>query len=116
MVGVQSVAEGLIRTFGPFLIPVTVFAIGAVGYTILYLVNRQLRPEDEESVVNLSAGSPERSTTSKDHGASTRGVLPYGGDESADDAGAPGAGDGDTEPEEADERFQRADEDPRHND
>ena len=116
MVGVQSVAEGLIRTFGPFLIPVTVFAIGAVGYTILYLVNRQLRPEDEESVVNLSAGSPERSTTSKDHGASTRGVLPYGGDESADDAGAPGAGDGDTESEEADEGFQRADEDPRHND
>lgn len=109
MVGVQSVVEGLVRTFGPFLIPVTVFVIGAVGYTALYLVNRRLHPDDEEGVVNLSAGTPERSTTTKDHGASTRGVLPYGGDEATGDAVEPDTGEGHTGPEEPDDG-------PRHND
>jgi hypothetical protein len=35
-----SVVEGLISTFGPFLIPATLFALGAVGYLLLYLVTR----------------------------------------------------------------------------
>jgi hypothetical protein len=81
MVGVQSVVEGVVETFGPFLIPVTVFAIGIVGYTVLYLMSRQFRRESEEGVVNLSAGTPERSATDNDYGASTRGVRPYDDDE-----------------------------------
>jgi len=90
MVGVQSVVEGMVRTFGPFLIPVTVFAIGVVGYTVLFLVSRQFRPDTEEGVVNLSAGTPERSATDNDYGASTRGVRPY--DEDGEGAANDGTG------------------------
>lgn len=101
MVGVQSVVEGLVRTFGPFLIPVTVFAVGVVGYTVLFLVSRQFRGGDEAGVVNLSAGTPERSATDNDYGASTRGVRPYDeadvddgnhGDDNENDGGAPDEG------------------------
>jgi len=34
--GVQS----LIETFGPFLIPATLFVLGAVGYLALWLITR----------------------------------------------------------------------------
>jgi hypothetical protein len=34
--------EEVVRTFGPFLIPATVFAVGVVGYAALYLVSRWL--------------------------------------------------------------------------
>jgi hypothetical protein len=88
MAGVQSVTDALIRTFGPFLIPVTVFGIGFVGYAVLYMLSRQFR-DDEGGVVNLSAGTPEPSTTDKDHGATGRGVLPEEmSDEFSDDTGA----------------------------
>lgn len=76
MAGAQSVADALIRTFGPFLIPVTVFGIGFVGYAVLFMLNRQFRDDEEGEVVNLSAGTPEPSATDKDHGATGRGVLP----------------------------------------
>jgi hypothetical protein len=90
MAGVQSVADALIRTFGPFLIPVTVFGIGFVGYAVLFMLNRQFRDDEEGGVVNLSAGTPEPSTTDKDHGATGRGVLPDDmSDEFSDDTGAP---------------------------
>jgi hypothetical protein len=120
MVGVQSVLEGMVETFGPFLIPVTVFAIGIVGYTVLYLVSRQFRPDEEAGVVNLSAGTPERSATDKDHGASTRGVRPRREDDGGrHEPEANGGshptdgtdhGPGDDEPEEG------AEDTPRHND
>jgi len=37
--------ERLFETFGPFLIPATIFLIGAVGYLILYAIER-FRGED----------------------------------------------------------------------
>jgi hypothetical protein len=76
MVGVQSGFEALVRTFGPFLIPVTVFAIGVVGYSVLYLVSGYLREDDSDGAVNLSAGTPETSATDRNHAATGRGVLP----------------------------------------
>lgn len=90
MAGVQSVVDGLIRTFGPFLIPVTVFGVGFVGYAVLFMLNRQFRDDEEGGVVNLSAGTPEPSTTDKEYGATERGVLP---DDMADEFGD-GAGRG----------------------
>jgi hypothetical protein len=33
----------LIRTFGPFLIPATLFALGTVGYLCLWFLTRQRR-------------------------------------------------------------------------
>jgi hypothetical protein len=120
MVGVQSVIEGMVGTFGPFLIPVTVFAIGIVGYTVLYLASRQFRPDEEEGVVNLSAGTPERSATDKDHGASTRGVLPYeddGGRPAPEaDGGANPTGRAGEDDESRDGEGDRAEDTPRHND
>ena len=39
----SSVFETLVGTFGPFLIPATLFVLGAIGYLILYLVTRYHR-------------------------------------------------------------------------
>jgi hypothetical protein len=36
----ETIVEVLFRTFGPFVIPATVFAIGLVGYAALFLFNR----------------------------------------------------------------------------
>ena len=38
----EMVVEVLFRTFGPFVIPATVFAVGLVGYSVLFLFNRWL--------------------------------------------------------------------------
>jgi len=35
-----SLIERLVATFGPFLIPATLFALGAVGYLGLWLLTR----------------------------------------------------------------------------
>ena len=35
--------ETLISTFGPFLIPATLFVLGAIGYLFLWLVTRSRR-------------------------------------------------------------------------
>jgi hypothetical protein len=32
--------DALVRTFGPFLLPATVFAVGVVGYVLLYALTR----------------------------------------------------------------------------
>ncbi|MBV0923186.1 hypothetical protein KTS45_03140 [Halomicroarcula limicola] len=49
---VTSGLDLLVRTFGPFLIPATVFALGAVGYLFLWLLTRNrrqtYRAEDEK--------------------------------------------------------------------
>jgi hypothetical protein len=37
---VTSVVETLVGTFGPFLIPATLFVLGAIGYFALWLVTR----------------------------------------------------------------------------
>jgi hypothetical protein len=37
--------EWLFGTFGPFLIPATLFVIGAVGYLLLYVVERTRRDD-----------------------------------------------------------------------
>ena len=34
------VVDALVETFGPFLIPATIFAIGVIGYGILILLTR----------------------------------------------------------------------------
>jgi hypothetical protein len=33
-------AEGVLETVGPFAIPVVIFALGAIGYLLLYLYYR----------------------------------------------------------------------------
>jgi len=38
-----AVLDVLISTFGPFLIPATLFVLGAFGYLFLYLVTRARR-------------------------------------------------------------------------
>lgn len=38
----MGLVETLVGTFGPFLIPATVFAVGVLGYGLLYLVSRWL--------------------------------------------------------------------------
>jgi len=38
-----SVVELLVSTFGPFLIPATLFVLGAIGYLFLYLLTRARR-------------------------------------------------------------------------
>lgn len=47
MVGLVTAFEALIevlfRTFGPFVIPATIFVVGLVGYGILFLFNRWFR-------------------------------------------------------------------------
>ncbi len=49
---VTSGLDLLVRTFGPFLIPATVFALGAIGYLLLWLLTRTrrqtYRAEDEK--------------------------------------------------------------------
>jgi len=35
--------ETLVRTFGPFLIPATLFVLGAIGYLFLWLLSRSRR-------------------------------------------------------------------------
>lgn len=36
----EMVVETLFRTFGPFVIPATIFVVGLVGYAALFLFNR----------------------------------------------------------------------------
>ena len=42
MDGLAALVEALVRTFGPFVIPATVFVIGLVGYGLLFVLNRWL--------------------------------------------------------------------------
>ena len=42
MVGLPGL-ETLVRTFGPFLIPATLFVLGAIGYLFLWLLTRNQR-------------------------------------------------------------------------
>lgn len=42
MVGLSWI-EALVRTFGPFLIPATLFVLGAIGYLSLWLLTRRRR-------------------------------------------------------------------------
>jgi len=42
MVGLSAI-ETLVRTFGPFLIPATLFVLGAIGYLFLWLWTRYRR-------------------------------------------------------------------------
>jgi len=44
----MGIVETLVGTFGPFLIPVVVFAVGALGYGLLFVLNRA-RGTDELS-------------------------------------------------------------------
>lgn len=44
----MGLLETLVGTFGPFLIPVVVFTIGAVGYAALFALNR-MRGTDQVS-------------------------------------------------------------------
>lgn len=37
--------DTLVRTFGPFLVPAIVFAVGVVGYLLLYLLTQTFRAE-----------------------------------------------------------------------
>ena len=37
---VTPVVDTLVSTFGPFLIPATLFILGAIGYLFLYLLTR----------------------------------------------------------------------------
>jgi len=39
----SAVFDALVATFGPFLIPATLFVLGAIGYLFLYLVTRARR-------------------------------------------------------------------------
>lgn len=39
----ETLIELLFRTFGPFVIPATIFVVGLVGYGILFLFNRWFR-------------------------------------------------------------------------
>ena len=36
----MGILETLVATFGPFLIPVVVFTVGALGYAVLFALNR----------------------------------------------------------------------------
>jgi len=40
-----TVVEWLFGTFGPFLIPATLFVLGAVGYLFLYAIERARRED-----------------------------------------------------------------------
>jgi hypothetical protein len=40
-----AAVEWLFGTFGPFLIPATLFVLGAVGYLFLYVVERARRDD-----------------------------------------------------------------------
>lgn len=42
----MAILESLVETFGPFLIPVAVFTVGAVGYAVLFALNR-IRGKDQ---------------------------------------------------------------------
>ena len=44
----MGLLESLVGTFGPFLIPVVVFTVGAVGYAVLFALNR-VRGRDQVS-------------------------------------------------------------------
>jgi hypothetical protein len=39
---VAAFGEALVRTFGPFVIPATIFLVGLAGYGVLFLLNRWL--------------------------------------------------------------------------
>ncbi|MFC7077626.1 hypothetical protein [Haloarcula halophila] len=40
---VMSVVRTLVGTFGPFLIPATLFVFGAIGYLVLWVITRSRR-------------------------------------------------------------------------
>lgn len=40
MTAVADLLDGLVNTFGPFLIPVILFAVGLVGYGVLVWLGR----------------------------------------------------------------------------
>ena len=42
MDGLAALVETLVRTFGPFVIPATIFVVGLVGYGLLFALNRWL--------------------------------------------------------------------------
>jgi hypothetical protein len=42
MDGLAALVEALVRTFGPFVIPATIFVLGIIGYAVLFLLNRWL--------------------------------------------------------------------------
>ncbi|WP_435078772.1 hypothetical protein [Halococcus sp. AFM35] len=42
MDGLAALVEALVRTFGPFVIPATIFLVGLVGYGLLFLLNHWL--------------------------------------------------------------------------
>ncbi|MGN8218742.1 hypothetical protein ACTG0T_10400 [Halococcus morrhuae DSM 1307] len=42
MDGLAALVEALVRTFGPFVIPATVFVIGLAGYGLLFVLNHWL--------------------------------------------------------------------------
>lgn len=42
MDGLAALVEALVRTFGPFVIPATVFVIGLAGYGFLFVLNHWL--------------------------------------------------------------------------
>lgn len=85
----QGLVEGLVGTFGPFLIPAVVFAAGVVGYATLLFLNRRLASDDTDAVVNPSAGDPDESTTDRDHGATDRGISPGDVTEEGEESGDP---------------------------
>jgi hypothetical protein len=89
MVAGQGIIDGVVRTFGPFLIPAVVFVAGVAGYTALLLLTRYLQDEETDAVVNLSAGDPDESTTAKDHGATSRGISPEDVREDGEESGDP---------------------------
>jgi hypothetical protein len=49
---VNDALGGLLRTFGPFLIPVALFVAGLVGYTFLVLLGRAglIETDDDDEV------------------------------------------------------------------
>ena len=44
----MGILDTLVGTFGPFLIPVVVFTVGALGYAVLFTLNR-VRGTDQVS-------------------------------------------------------------------
>jgi hypothetical protein len=55
----MALLDTLVGTFGPFLIPVVVFTVGAVGYGVLFALNR-LRGTDAVSKWQASDGRRDR--------------------------------------------------------
>jgi hypothetical protein len=51
---------GVVETFGPFLIPVAVFVVGAVGYFMLLGLTRLFGPDSAESETDGEGDPPDR--------------------------------------------------------